>query len=178
MHSKRNRFFFLLVVLIGWGCDSSDQESNQDTSDTTSSVSASTSSEEIESSDMAGTMAGDVPYVVEDSSASITTSEGIKIFFISKGSGPTPTVDKNVLVHYHGMLVDGKVFDSSFLKGQPMDAPLRNLIKGWQIALSQVPTGSKVKLVIPPDLGYGSQGTSNIPPNSTLIFDIELISMY
>ncbi len=120
----------------------------------------------------------EVPYKMEDVVETTELLEGVTIYYISKGSGPVPALNNNVLVNYHGMLEDGTVFDSSFRRGQPMDSPLQNLIRGWQLALAQVPVGSRVKLVIPPELGYGVQGTGNIPPNATLTFDIELISMY
>jgi len=120
----------------------------------------------------------EVPYKMEDVVETTELPEGVTIYYISKGNGPVPELNNNVLVNYHGMLEDGTVFDSSFRRGQPMDSPLQNLIRGWQLALTQVPVGSKVKLVIPPELGYGVQGTGNIPPHATLTFDIELISMY
>jgi len=120
----------------------------------------------------------EVPYTIEDSAQSLTLEGGVQVFFIQEGSGPKPSLQRNILFHYHGMLTDETVFDSSFERGQPLDSPLRNLIQGWQQALVQVPLGSKVRLIIPPELGYGAQGSTNVPPNSTLIFDIELISMY
>ena len=120
----------------------------------------------------------EVPYVIQDSSQVLELQDGLKVYFIDKGTGPSPNLQRNVLFHYHGMLTDGTVFDSSFERGQPLDSPLARLIRGWQIALEQVPLGSKVKLVIPSELGYGAQGSTNVPPNATLIFDIELISMY
>ena len=122
--------------------------------------------------------AQEVPYVIEDSSQVLDLGSGLLVYFIKKGSGLAPTIQRNVLFHYHGMLTDGTVFDSSFERGQPLDSPLQRLIRGWQLALEQVPLGSKVKLVVPPELGYGAQGSTNVPPNATLIFDIELISMY
>ncbi len=120
----------------------------------------------------------EVPYDKENAIDSTVLEGGLILYYIEKGSGPTPSVERNILVNYHGMLEDGTVFDSSFEKGQPMDSPLSRLVRGWQIALSEVPVGSKVKLVIPPELGYGQRGQGNIPPQATLIFDIELISMY
>ena len=122
--------------------------------------------------------AQEVPYVIQDSSNVLDLGNGLLVYFIKKGTGPTPTIQRNVLFHYHGMLTDGTVFDSSFERGQPLDSPLQRLIRGWQIALEKVPLGSQVKLHIPPELGYGAQGSTNVPPNATLIFDIELISMY
>jgi FKBP-type peptidyl-prolyl cis-trans isomerase len=76
------------------------------------------------------------------------------------------------------MLTDGTVFDSSFDRGEVHDFPLPRLIPGWQLALPKVRIGSKVRLVVPPQLGYGSRRIGNIPANSTLLFDIELIDSY
>ncbi|MCL4137447.1 UNVERIFIED_CONTAM: hypothetical protein GTU68_015545 [Idotea baltica] len=81
-------------------------------------------------------------------------------------------------MNYHGMLLDGSVFDSSFGQGGVKDFSLQQLIKGWQVGLTKVRTGSKVKLIIPPELGYGAQARPSIPANSTLVFDIELVSTY
>ncbi len=117
------------------------------------------------------------PYPLEDSSQ-IEYVEGVGIYYLEKGHGPTPQPGSQVLIDYHGMLTDGSVFDSSFDDEGYVDFSLGNLIRGWQIGLTQVPIGSKVKLIIPPELGYGSQARPNIPANSTLVFDIELVSTY
>ncbi len=130
------------------------------------------------SSPQPASKAQEVPYVIQDSSNVLDLGNGLLVYFIKKGTGPAPSLQRNVLFHYHGMLTDGTVFDSSFERGQPLDSPLQRLIRGWQIALEKVPLGSQVKLRIPPELGYGAQGSTNVPPNATLIFDIELISMY
>jgi FKBP-type peptidyl-prolyl cis-trans isomerase len=117
------------------------------------------------------------PYPLEDSSQ-IQVVERVGIYFVEKGNGPTPKPGSQVLIDYHGMLTDGSVFDSSFDQDGYVDFNLNNLIRGWQIGLTNVPTGSKVKLIIPPELGYGSQDRPGIPANSTLVFDIELVSTY
>ena len=120
----------------------------------------------------------DIPYTIEDSSQIQDLGDGLLLYYVKKGSGPSPNIQNNVLFHYHGTLTSGEVFDSSFNRGQPLDSPLQRLIRGWQIALQEVPLGSKIKLIIPPELGYGAQGSTSVPPNATIIFDIELISMY
>lgn len=79
--------------------------------------------------------------------------------------------------HYHGMLTNGTVFDSSVDRGQPATFPVGGVIQGWQEILQLMPTGSKWKVYIPSALGYGSQAVGNIPPNSILIFEIELLSI-
>ena len=103
---------------------------------------------------------------------------GIQYEVLKKGSGKKPTADDTVTVHYHGTLISGKVFDSSVKRGQPATFPLNGVIKGWQEVLPLMPTGSKWKVVIPPNLAYGERGAgSSIGPNETLIFEIELLSI-
>lgn len=118
------------------------------------------------------------PYVIKDSSQLIDLGEGLKLYFVEKGTGATPKPTGNVFINYHGYLRNGTVFDSSFDRNQPADFGLSGLIQGWQRGLAKVPTGSKVVLIVPPALGYGPAGQGNIPPNSTLIFDIDLINTY
>ena len=166
-----------MAIFWEWGCTP-----QQETSSSSPSPVSSQSAEQAPSSQAVSPstaqLAREVPYTVEDSTQSLELDGGVQVFFIQKGSGVKPNLQRNILFHYHGMLTDGTVFDSSFDRGQPLDSPLRNLIQGWQQALVQVPLGSKVRLIIPPELGYGAQGSTNVPPNATLIFDIELISMY
>ncbi len=118
------------------------------------------------------------PYVIQDSASVQLLEKGVQLYVIEEGSGAIPALANNVFINYHGMLKDGTVFDSSFDRGTPADFALQQLIQGWQIGLTKVKTGSKIKLIVPPDVGYGAQGSSTIPPNSTLTFDIELISTY
>lgn len=93
------------------------------------------------------------------------------------GDGPKPTLHHKVTCHYHGTLIDGTVFDSSVQRQQPASFPLSAVIKGWTEALQLMPIGSKWRLFIPPQLGYGDrQVGSHIGPNSTLVFEVELIS--
>lgn len=96
---------------------------------------------------------------------------------LSEGSGAKPTVDDQVEVHYHGMLIDGTVFDSSVERGEPATFSPKQVIKGWTEILQLMPVGSKWKVFIHPDLAYGSRGSRTIPANSALIFEIELISI-
>jgi FKBP-type peptidyl-prolyl cis-trans isomerase FkpA len=117
------------------------------------------------------------PYPLADSSQ-IQTVDGVQIYVVERGTGAVPKPGSTVVIDYHGYLTDGSVFDSSFDTDGPVNFPLNNLIRGWQIGLTQVPSGSRVKLIIPPELGYGSQERPGIPANSTLIFDIELFSSY
>ena len=85
--------------------------------------------------------------------------------------------DDKVTVHYHGTLIDGKVFDSSVQRGKPIQLAVNGVIKGWTEALLMMKPGSKWQLFIPPDLGYGEQNIPGIEPNSVLIFEVELISV-
>ncbi|MEL6624731.1 MAG: FKBP-type peptidyl-prolyl cis-trans isomerase [Bacteroidota bacterium] len=117
------------------------------------------------------------PYPIADSSNFLNV-QGMKIYIVEEGKGAKPRPGSHVIINYRGTLMDGTVFDESFSQGTVKDFSLGNLIRGWQIGLTQVPTGSKVKLIIPPELGYGASDRPNIPGNSTLIFDIDLISSY
>jgi len=88
---------------------------------------------------------------------------------------PKPTDD--VTLHYRGTLIDGTEFDSSYQRGEPATFKVDGIIKGWTEALQLMKEGSKWQLFIPPELGYGNRSMSRIPPNSTLIFEVELISV-
>ncbi len=108
----------------------------------------------------------------------ITLKNGMQYEILKKGSGPKPKITDSVTVHYHGTLITGKVFDSSVTRGQPATFPVGRVIKGWQIIVPMMPIGSKWKIVIPPELAYGQRGAGAlIGPGTTLIFEIELISI-
>jgi FKBP-type peptidyl-prolyl cis-trans isomerase FklB len=102
---------------------------------------------------------------------------GLQYEIIQEGNGEKPGIHNKVTCHYHGTLIDGTVFDSSVQRQQPASFPLSAVIKGWTEALQLMPVGSKWRLYIPPHLGYGDrQVGSHIGPNSTLIFEVELLS--
>ncbi len=108
----------------------------------------------------------------------VTTESGLQYKILKEGSGPSPAVTDKVTVHYHGMLIDGTVFDSSVDRGQPASFPVNGVIPGWVEALQLMKTGAKWKLFIPPALAYGERGAGNvIGPHATLIFDVELLSI-
>jgi FKBP-type peptidyl-prolyl cis-trans isomerase len=105
-----------------------------------------------------------------------TLPYGLQYLVITNGSGPLPAPGDTVTVNYTGTLVDGTEFDSSYKRGRPAEFPVGGVIKGWTEALEKMPVGSKWKLFIPSDLAYGEQGQRGIPPNSVLIFDVELLA--
>jgi FKBP-type peptidyl-prolyl cis-trans isomerase len=95
----------------------------------------------------------------------------------TKGTGKIPSSNDTVVCHYRGTLIDGTEFDSSYKRSEPQSFGVTQVIRGWTEALLMMPVGSKWKLFIPSDLAYGERGRPSIPPNSTLLFDIELISI-
>ena len=107
----------------------------------------------------------------------MTTESGLQYLILSEGKGNNPTLNDNVTVHYHGTLIDGTIFDSSVDRKQPATFPLNGVIPGWQEALQMMSVGSKWKIFIPSELAYGESGTGAIGPNSTLIFEVELLSI-
>jgi len=107
-----------------------------------------------------------------------TTASGLQYKSITEGKGAKPKATDNVTVNYKGTLVDGTEFDSSYKRNEPAKFPLNGVIPGWTEGLQLMAVGSKYQLVIPSALGYGERGESgSIPPNSTLIFEVELISI-
>jgi FKBP-type peptidyl-prolyl cis-trans isomerase len=97
---------------------------------------------------------------------------------LTQGTGPKPTAADTVVCQYKGTLLDGTEFDSSYKRGQPATFAVGRIIKGWTEALQLMPVGSKWQIFIPPDLAYGDRGAGNvIPPNATLIFEVELVSI-
>lgn len=108
----------------------------------------------------------------------VTTASGLQYEVLAQGIGASPKATDEVTVHYHGTLTDGRVFDSSVDRGQPATFPVNGVIPGWIEALQLMNVGSKYKLYIPSDLAYGERGAGQmIGPNSTLIFEVELISI-
>lgn len=107
-----------------------------------------------------------------------TTASGLQYLVTKEGTGKPPAADSMVKVHYTGKLVDGTVFDSSVERGEPIEFPLNQVIPGWTEGLQLMKEGGKATFYIPSQLGYGQQGVpGTIPPNSTLIFDVELIEV-
>jgi FKBP-type peptidyl-prolyl cis-trans isomerase len=109
----------------------------------------------------------------------VTLPSGLQYKVLKAGTGQKPTADDTVVCQYRGTLIDNTEFDSSYKRNEPATFPVRGVIKGWTEALQLMPVGSKWQLVIPPDLAYGENGAGNgaIPPNATLIFEVELLSI-
>jgi FKBP-type peptidyl-prolyl cis-trans isomerase len=108
----------------------------------------------------------------------VTLPSGLQYKILTEGTGPKPTASDSVVCNYRGTLLDGTEFDSSYKRGQPATFPVTGVIRGWTEALELMPVGSKWQLFIPPDLAYGERGAgADIGPNSTLIFEVELVSI-
>lgn len=107
----------------------------------------------------------------------VVLPSGLQYEVLTQGEGATPTREDQVRTHYHGTLIDGSVFDSSYQRGQPAEFPVGGVIAGWTEALQLMPAGSKWRLHVPSELAYGAQGVGGIPPHSVLVFDVELLDV-
>ena len=108
----------------------------------------------------------------------ISLESGLQYEILTEGNGQIPTINDKITAHYHGTLIDGTVFDSSVDRGEPASFPVNGVIAGWTEALQIMPIGSKWKLYVPSDLAYGERGAGQIiGPYSTLIFEVELLSI-
>jgi FKBP-type peptidyl-prolyl cis-trans isomerase len=117
---------------------------------------------------------------VSEGAQDMTTPSGVKLEFLAQGNGPKPQKGQKVVVHYTGTLEDGKKFDSSRDRGTPFSFTLGvgQVIPGWDEAIGLMKVGDRAKITIPPQLAYGARGAGGvIPPNATLIFDVELIDV-
>jgi FKBP-type peptidyl-prolyl cis-trans isomerase FkpA/FKBP-type peptidyl-prolyl cis-trans isomerase FklB len=106
-----------------------------------------------------------------------TTTSGLQYITEKEGTGASPSKEDVVKVHYKGTLTNGEQFDSSYDRGQPAEFPVGGVIPGWTEALQLMKVGGKAKLFIPPELAYGPSGRPGIPPNSVLIFEVELMDI-
>src|SRR6266545_4370221 len=122
---------------------------------------------------------GNAPGIPELHGTIESTPSGVRYIDEVVGGGPSPTAGENVSVHYTGWLTNGTKFDSSRDRGQPFKFPLGagRVIRGWDEGVASMKLGGKRRLILPPELGYGAQGTGPIPANSTLIFDVEALSV-
>jgi FKBP-type peptidyl-prolyl cis-trans isomerase FkpA len=122
--------------------------------------------------------AGDAYRAANGKKAGVTTTaSGLQIETLTAGTGETPKATDKVKVHYVGTLIDGTKFDSSIDRGEPIVFGLDGVIKGWGEGLQLMKVGGKARLVIPPSLGYGADGSGTIPPYATLVFEVQLISI-
>ncbi len=169
-HVSRGLAIVLLAAMAGCRAGGT---STSSTSSTTAST-ATTTAAPKESSAPASAASG-------AASAPVTTASGLKIEDLLVGNGPTAERGKMVTVNYTGWLTDHTKFDSSLDHGQPFEFALGqgNVIKGWDEGVQGMKVGGKRRLTVPPDLGYGAQGTPGgpIPPNATLIFEVELLGV-
>ncbi|MCC6074266.1 FKBP-type peptidyl-prolyl cis-trans isomerase [Pseudomonas sp. GCM10022188] len=104
-------------------------------------------------------------------------ASGLQYEVLVAGEGAKPGADDQVRTHYHGTLIDGTVFDSSYERGQPAEFPVGGVIPGWVEALQLMNAGSKWRLHVPSELAYGAQAVGSIPPHSVLVFDVELLDI-
>jgi FKBP-type peptidyl-prolyl cis-trans isomerase FklB len=107
----------------------------------------------------------------------VVLPSGLQYKILTAGTGPKPTATDSVVCNYRGTLINGTEFDNSYKRGEPATFPVTGVIKGWTEALQLMPVGSKWQLFIPSDLAYGEPGRPGIEPNSTLIFEVELLSI-
>jgi len=107
----------------------------------------------------------------------VTLTSGLQYKVLVEGTGKTPKAQDEVTVHYRGTFIDGTEFDSSYKKGEPATFQVDGVIKGWTEAMQLMKEGGKWQLFVPAELAYGERGMGRIPPNSTLIFEVELISV-
>lgn len=114
-----------------------------------------------------GAMAADV----------ITLPSGVKVEILKEGTGKSPAASDRVTVHYRGTLVNGTEFDSSYSRGHPANFPLKGVIRCWTEGVQKMKAGGKARLTCPADTAYGARSVGNIPPNSTLIFEVELLDV-
>jgi FKBP-type peptidyl-prolyl cis-trans isomerase FklB len=106
-------------------------------------------------------------------------ASGLQFEILKSGEGRSPSATSNVVTHYHGTLVNGDVFDSSVDRGTPAEFPVNRVIAGWTEALQMMKEGDKWRLVLPPEIAYGERGAAGglIPPNTVLVFEVELIEV-
>ena len=108
----------------------------------------------------------------------VTTASGLVFESIKEGTGESPKATDTVKVHYRGTLLDGKEFDSSYKRGEPTEFPLNRVIPCWTEGVQRMKPGGKAKLTCPPGIAYGERGAGGvIPPNATLNFEVELVSV-
>ena len=161
--------YVVILVILGliWGCGGSKSEPEQQQTAVTS---------EKEQAEPAPKTSG--PHQFSEDEYEVTPS-GLQYVIFEKTNGPRPQSGDVVVVHYTGWLTDGTKFDSSYDRDEPFSFVLgaRQVIPGWDEGIALLRKGEKAQLVIPPDLAYGNRAIGPIPPNSTLIFEVELVDI-
>ena len=167
----------IIFLLILFGCNNKTDDTKLEEVDTKQSQSKEISS--LDSNDLSSSLTEQNMDEDTMTQNEITTESGLRYVDIVEGKGELPSVGDKVKVHYTGTLEDGTKFDSSRDRDRPFEFPLGagRVIKGWDEGLATMKVGGQRKLIIPPDLGYGSRPAGKIPPNSTLIFDVELLEI-
>jgi peptidylprolyl isomerase len=171
MISIRVLVILLISVLLGMSCKSTSETAATESADSTA-VSTPEPPKALMARD--GTP---VPFSISDSSKIKKLANGLQIYVVKEGTGPKPQAGNKIIAHYHGMLKDGKVFDSSFERGESLDFNLgqKQVIDGWDIGFGELNEGSQAILMIPANLAYGAQGNGPVPPNSDLVFHVEFV---
>ena len=108
----------------------------------------------------------------------VELADGLQLEILELGEGPVPEYEDWISVHYKGWHLDGRLFESTYRLGIPGNVPLKRTIPAWQRVLVEVPVGTRLRLVTPPELAYGQRGAGRIGPNETLIFEVELLAIY
>lgn len=117
-------------------------------------------------------------WAAEQEPGTVTLESGVIVKTLKEGTGPRPTAEDSVKVHYRGTLPDGPEFDSSYKRGKPATFPLKAVIKCWTEGVQKMKVGGKARLVCPPETAYGEKGAGKkVPPNATLVFEIELLEI-
>lgn len=178
---KKNHLFAGIAVLgmLGLAACSSSAGKSNDTTDTAAAPeeTETTVAAPVDSLAAIFTNPEKASQVATDSTYA-TTETGLKYMVITEGKGASPKATDEVTVHYEGKLTDGKVFDSSYVRGEPIAFPLNRVIPGWTEGLQLMKEGGKTIFYIPSRLAYGEQGAPGaIPPNADLIFTVELIKV-
>jgi FKBP-type peptidyl-prolyl cis-trans isomerase len=158
---------FALTVILLAGCSSGQKQQAQ----------AAPAAQQAAPAPVSAAPAAEPAKTAAKPSDTVTTPSGLKYIITKKGNGVTPKAGQVVKVHYTGKLMDGTVFDSSIPRGEPFEFPvgMGRVIKGWDEAVLTMSKGEKRTLIVPPALGYGPDGMGPIPPNATMIFDVEIV---